>query len=143
MSNPAWAVVAAILIIEDGELHYTDLAKRVVESRLSSLGDMGGQDTAQTLGSIMRKNDFFTHSPYGQGFYKLSDKKCIHMDEVSPIIEYYLSKYMDEYKILVGKTFRKNIEYGNIPFNNDFISEHERIIQLEKIFHRFSGIPNS
>jgi len=140
MSHPAWAVAAAILLIEDRELHYKELAQRVVTSGLSNLG-IDGSDPSQTLGAeIRRKKDIFSHKLYGNGTYKLNDKKYIHMEDISPVMEYYLSRYMNEYQLLVKETFRKNIEYGYVPFENDFVSAHKRIIQLEKIFHKFSGI---
>ena len=69
----AWVVAAAILLKSHGDIHYIRLAERVVETRLTGLGNTGA-DPPKTLRAEMGKHsEVFMHGNGRDGYYDLLD----------------------------------------------------------------------
>ena len=74
----SWAVAAAILLGDNEDIHYADIADLVVGTGLTTLGLKGDTPPSQTIGSIMRTTEvrgervFVRQCP---GYYKLRDKE--------------------------------------------------------------------
>lgn len=72
MLIPSWAVAAAILILNNGPMHYRWLTQRVVETQLSGLGAHGGTPSQTLRGNIDRHHsEIFERT--GRGLYGIRD----------------------------------------------------------------------
>ena len=65
----ARAIAKELLGTNPKPMHYREIAKKVLETNMSELGDRGSTPE-QTMGAILRKNGEFTAA--GRGFYKLA-----------------------------------------------------------------------
>lgn len=83
--------IGAVLVLRDEPcgLHYKEIATRVVDSGLTTLGRKGYTPASQTMGSILRTTTWagehvFGHA-CGRGHYRLRDRE--RTEELSPVKE--------------------------------------------------------
>ncbi|MHC4063610.1 MAG: hypothetical protein ACYSUQ_07355 [Planctomycetota bacterium] len=85
----AWVVAAAILCRNLYNMHYSDIAKAVMDTELSTLGEKG-RTPAQSMGVILRKavyHDKPVFEEQGDGHYGLCDKKwTLQLNPVQEVI---------------------------------------------------------
>lgn len=81
-----WPVAAAVLIAARRELHYDDVAQRVIDAGLTTLG-FKGETPNQSIGALMRKHDKVFSSPR-RGFYMVRNPDNIkELPDVAKAIE--------------------------------------------------------
>ena len=75
----SWTVAAAILLRDECCMHYEELAKEVIDTGLTTLGEKR-TTPAQTLGSILRKKEINGREVFveqGDGSYGLCDREFV------------------------------------------------------------------
>jgi len=102
--SPAWAIAAAILLIEDCAKHYLTLTSQVMNTGMSDLGASGGTPEKTLRADIANKHaDIFEGHGGRSGYYQIGDKAAALASytvqhSISRLIPVYLSDYLDRYK---------------------------------------------
>ena len=88
--HSAWAVAAAVLILEEEAMHYTTIADRVIQSDLSGLSDDGGSTPSQTIGAAIRSHSDIFQPDWGAGagyYYVLDEEEALQNVKVKAAFE--------------------------------------------------------
>jgi hypothetical protein len=127
----SWVVAAAILARSDHDkdVHYGDLASRVVATELTTLGCKG--DTPdKTLAVILRKRSDVFSAPRFQGWYRLKNaEEVVRRPEVANAIEFL--KLLEEKPKKVGLLEELRREVQQLKERNALLEQ--KLAEIAKI----------
>ena len=136
MDLPAWAVAAAVMIIEDASWPIEALTQKVLDTGISGLGSQGGKSPRNTLESRLGVDYKHLFERSSKGHFEISESKIANL-LASPKVSYALGHLMrplfEEYRLLHWKLLRFQCEDAD---DVDETACLQRLDELETIFKR-------
>lgn len=136
MAQPAWAVAAAVMIIEDASWPIDSLTEKVRDTGISGLGSQGGKTHRNTLEKVLGHDYPHLFNRSSRGHYEIPDSKIpvlLAQPEVAYALGRLLRPLFEEYRLLHWKFLRSR---SGDTDDVDETASLKRIEELETIFKR-------